>query len=226
MKRSADGTCDTRQPRASFCEQACNSNRSLARGLSSFATCLLITNVTDLATVATHDQKQETRRTLLPFIHERGYLCDFEVITDELCSQVGTCLALLDDDHRSRSGLRLLQPLCWHVNGSIRGRLAIAEEDMDWLHQRYDHYRKELTACVRFSFYPAVRSWPCSLHRAILGKKAIRAIVRLQEQDQQPPEILGRFCNLLCNFFLSLQALLIIETPPRGAVRQRSYGQK
>ncbi|MDP6185701.1 MAG: hypothetical protein QF863_00610 [Pseudomonadales bacterium] len=80
-----------------------------------------------------------------PFIHEQGYLCDFEVVTDELCSQVGMCLALLDGDHADLAAdLALLQPLCWHVNGSIRGRLAIVEEDMDWLHQRYGHYRKEI----------------------------------------------------------------------------------
>ena len=30
-----------------------------------------------------------------PFIHDQGYLCDFEVITDEICNQIGMCLALL-----------------------------------------------------------------------------------------------------------------------------------
>ena len=156
-----------------------------------------------------------------PFIHERGYLCDFEVITDELCSQVGTCLALLDDDHADLAAdLALLQPLCWHVNGSIRGRLAIAEEDMDWLHQRYDHYRKEIDGMRQGFVLPSGSVLAMQFHIArSSAKKAIRAIVRLQEQDQQPPEILGRFCNLLCNFFLSLQALLIIET---AAKRRRS----
>ena len=80
-----------------------------------------------------------------PFIHEQGYLCDFEVITDELCTQVGMCLALLGDSHPDLvADLERLQPLCWHVNGSIRGRLAIVEDDMTWLHDRYDHYREEI----------------------------------------------------------------------------------
>ena len=80
-----------------------------------------------------------------PFIHEQGCLCDFEVISDELCSQVGMCLALLDGDQADLAAdLAHLQPLCWHVNGSVRGKLAIVEDDMNWLHHRYDHYREEI----------------------------------------------------------------------------------
>ena len=59
------------------------------------------------------------------------------------------------------------------------------------------------------------------------AKKAIRAIVRLQEQDQQPPEILGRFCNLLSNFFFILAGVVNhrdgCQEPPFAS---RSYGQK
>ena len=164
-----------------------------------------------------------------PFIHERGYLCDFEVITDELCSQVGMCLALLDGDHADLAeDLALLQPLCWHVNGSIRGRLAIVEEDMDWLHQRYDHYRKEIDGMRQGFVLPSGSVLAMQFHLArSSAKKAIRAIVRLQEQDQQPPEILGRFCNLLCNFFFILAGVVNhrdgSQEPPFAS---RSYGQK
>ena len=91
-----------------------------------------------------------------PFIHERGYLCDFEVITDELCSQVGTCLALLDDDHADLAAdLALLQPLCWHVNGSIRGRLAIAEGTWTGCISATITTVRKLTACVGVFVLPS-----------------------------------------------------------------------
>ena len=80
-----------------------------------------------------------------PYIHDHGYLCDFEVTSDELCSQVGMILALLGESHSDLvHDLERLQPLCWHVNGSVRGRLAIFEADLEWLHERYNHYRSEV----------------------------------------------------------------------------------
>ena len=164
-----------------------------------------------------------------PFIHEQGYLCDFEVVTDELCSQVGMCAALLDGDHADLAAdLAHLQPLCWHVNGSIRGRLAIVEEDMDWLHQRYDHYRKEIDGMRQGFVLPSGSVLAMQFHLArSAAKKSIRGMVRLQERDQKIPEILMRFCNLLCNFFFILAGVVNYrygcQEPP---FTSRSYGQK
>lgn len=145
-----------------------------------------------------------------PFIHEQGYLCDFEVITDELCSQVGMCAALLGDNHADMAtDLAHLQPLCWHANGSIRGRLAIVEEDMDWLHDRYDHYRKEIDGTRQGFVLPQGSVLAMQFHLArSSAKKAIRAMVRLEEQDVSVPVILRRFCNLLCNVFFVLAGVV------------------
>ena len=92
-----------------------------------------------------------------PFIHDQGYLCDFEVITDEICNQIGMCLALLDGDHADLAADLAHLNLWWHVNGSVRGKLAIAEEDMDWLHHRYDHYREEIDGMRQVLFCLGVR---------------------------------------------------------------------
>src|SRR5690606_41925513 len=37
-----------------------------------------------------------------------------------------------------------LQPLAFHVNGSIRGKLAVEEADVQWVLERMAHYRQEL----------------------------------------------------------------------------------
>ena len=155
-----------------------------------------------------------------PFIHEQGYLCDFEVITDELCTQVGMCLTLLGDSHPDLvADLERLQPLCWHVNGSIRGRLAIVEDDMNWLHDRYDHYREEIDGMRQGFVLPrgSVLAMQFQLARSST-KKAIRALVRLEEQGVNAPAILGRFCNLLCNVLFVLAGVInrrdgIVEPP-------------
>lgn len=163
-----------------------------------------------------------------PFIHEQGYLCDFEVITDELCTQVGMCLALLDGNHPDLAAdLARLQPLCWHVNGSIRGRLAIVEDNMDWLHDRYDQYREEIDGIRQGFVLPRGSVLAMQFHLArSSAKKAIRALVRLEERGVNVPAILGRFCNLLCNVFFVLACVIdqrdgIVESP----FTSKSYGK-
>ena len=163
-----------------------------------------------------------------PFIHEQGYLCDFEVITDELCTQVGMCLALLDGNHPDLAAdLARLQPLCWHVNGSIRGRLAIVEDNMDWLHDRYDQYREEIDGIRQGFVLPRGSVLAMQFHLArSSAKKAIRAMIRLEEQGINLPAILGRFCNLLCNVFFVLAGVVnhrdgTVESP----FISKSYGK-
>ena len=119
-----------------------------------------------------------------PFIHEQGYLCDFEVITDELCTQVGMCLALLYNSHPDLAAvIDRVQLLRWHANVSIRGRLAIVEDDMDWLHDRYDHYREEIDGIRQGFVLPRGSVLAMQFHLArSSAKKAIRALVRLEER--------------------------------------------
>ncbi len=79
-----------------------------------------------------------------PFIQDTSYLCDFEVVTDELCALIGGALAYLPDDMPDlRADLEQLQPLAFHVNGSVRGRLAVEEADIAWLSARLAHYRRK-----------------------------------------------------------------------------------
>ena len=162
-----------------------------------------------------------------PFIYEHSYLCDFEIATDELCSHLGVILALLPEDFTDiAQDLDHLQPLIYHLNGSIRGRLALEETDIQWLLARYHHYQK-LTA-GRINGFVLPRG-PLPVPQVNLArssaKKAIRLMVRLDQEGVTVPDILHRFCNLLCNFFFVLtlyinQKLGIAETP----FISKSYG--
>lgn len=141
-----------------------------------------------------------------PFIYEQGYLCDYEVASDELCSHIGHILAFLPEQFSGiKQDLQILQPLIYHMNGSIRGKLAITTEDLDWLMLRY-HYYQSLTENRIEGFVLPQGKFPapqCHLARSA-AKKTIRIMVRLDQQGIDVPDVLHRMCNLLCNFFFVL----------------------
>jgi len=145
-----------------------------------------------------------------PFILERSYLCDFEVLTDELCALIGAvlnCLPAGADD--IRADLQQLQPLAFHLNGSLRGRMAVDESDLQWLNARLDHYRTELRGHAHRFVLPRGPLPAAQLHQArSAAKKAIRALVRVDEEGREVPPILPRLCNLMCNFFFFLALVL------------------
>lgn len=104
-----------------------------------------------------------------PFIYETASLCDYEVITDELCAHIGAALSHTPVDMPGiAADLDRLQPLAFHLNGSIRGRLAVEESDLAWLQERLDHFREEVrlqAGPVRKTISPRGIDWilpPCS----------------------------------------------------------------
>jgi cob(I)alamin adenosyltransferase len=163
-----------------------------------------------------------------PFIYEAGSLCDYEVITDELCAVVGGILTELHQQHAELAAdLETLQPMIFHANASIRGRLALDEGDLKWLLERYRHYKKLTEGRVNGFVLPRGPEPVAQLHQArSAAKKAIRVMVRIDQEGIAVPDVLHRFCNVLCNFFFVLtlyinQAAGIEET----AFHSRSYGR-
>ena len=137
-------------------------------------------------------------------------------------------LALLDGDHADLAAdLAHLQPLCWHVNGSVRGKLAIVEDDMNWLHHRYDHYREEIDGMRQGFVLPRGSILTMQFHLArSSAKKTIRALVRLEEHGVNVPAILGRFCNLLCNLFFVIAGVINQrEANTEPPFESKSYGK-
>ena len=95
--------------------------------------------------------------------------------------------------------LRSIQPLCYHVNGSVRGKLAITEDDLQWLSHRYDYYVEQAGEVVRQFVLPQGNNAACALHRARSeAKKSYRALHKVSE-EREVPEILFHFLGLLAN---------------------------
>lgn len=148
-----------------------------------------------------------------PFIYETSHLCDYEVVTDELCGHLGAALSLLPDaDGAMRdiaADLDRLQPLAFHANGSIRGRLAVDESDLQWLGGRLSRYRAELAGSVNGFVLPRGQAPVPQLHLArSAAKKAIRLLVRVEQEGREIPMVVPRLCNLICNFCFTLTLVI------------------
>lgn len=141
-----------------------------------------------------------------PFIYETSWLCDFEVATDELCSHIGLILSLLPEGWGDMAAdLDRLQPLAFHLNGSLRGRLAVEEADIQWLHALLACYKREIGPQSRGFVLPRGPQPIPQLHLArSAAKKAIRLMVRVEQEGMAVPEALPRLCNLMCNLFFVL----------------------
>lgn len=143
-----------------------------------------------------------------PFIQEASVLCDFEVLTDELCGHIGEIIELTPFADL-RSDLEHLQPLAFHVNGSIRGRLAVEETDLAWLQERLSHYKQEVSDRLRGFVLPRGSAPVPQLHHArSCAKKAIRVMVRVDQEGIEVPAILPRLCNMMVNFFFVLTLVI------------------
>ena len=161
-----------------------------------------------------------------PFIQETSVLCDFEVVTDELCGHIGEIIELTPYDDL-RADLERLQPLAFHVNGSIRGRLAVGDDDLAWLQTRLSHYQREVAERLEGFVLPRGSAPVPQLHHArSCGKKAIRALVRVDQEGISVPDILPRFCNMMVNVFF-VMTLVINQRRGRQEVPfiSKSYGK-
>lgn len=146
-----------------------------------------------------------------PFIYEDGALCDFEVFTDELCGHLGAALSLLEDADGQdiRDDLALIQPLAFHANGSVRGRLAISEADIDWLKARLAHWRSQPGGqCAGFVVPRGAQPVPALHLGRSACKKAIRALVRVEQEGISVPMVVPRWLNLLCNVLFVLTLVI------------------
>ncbi|MGY0216879.1 cobalamin adenosyltransferase [Endozoicomonadaceae bacterium StTr2] len=168
----------------------------------------------------------DIRELCYPFIHETSYLCDFEMLTDEWCAQIGAAINAFEqlEDASTFSDLisllQELQPLTFNLNGSIRGRCCISEAHIEAIKQQYDHYQQEVTGRVNGFVLPrGPRPVPELNICRSQGKKVIRILVRVDEEDIKVPESLPRFANLLVNLFF----LLTVVVKKRMNIEEVAY---
>ncbi|MEC6816634.1 cobalamin adenosyltransferase [Photobacterium toruni] len=143
-----------------------------------------------------------------PFIFEDSSLCDFEILTDELCTYVGLAISQLPDD-QVRQSLSWLQPRIFHLNGSIRGKCGIFEADIIKLKADYHYFRNQVTDSNKRFVLPRGVGAVVQLHQCrSLSKKVVRQLVNVDTEGKKIPATLPRFSNLLVNYFFALTRVL------------------
>ncbi|WP_305416957.1 cobalamin adenosyltransferase [Photobacterium leiognathi] len=143
-----------------------------------------------------------------PFIFEDSPLCDFEILTDELCTYTGLALSQLEEGEL-RQSLEWLQPRIFHLNGSIRGKCGIFEADIEKLKADYHYFREQVCDSNKRFVLPRGVGPVIQLHQCrSLAKKVVRQLVLVDASGKKVPETLPRFTNLLVNYYFALTRVL------------------
>ena len=134
------------------------------------------------------------------FLKETSRQCDYEVASDELASLIAQAVHSV----KHQPELLKLCELVYHANGSIRGRLAIRDEDFEWLDQLYVRLMQE-NGPLRQFVLPAGCEGACALHVLRSRCKAVLRIADAIDREEKPvPVILLDFWNLLSNVFFQM----------------------
>ncbi|MGN7476580.1 hypothetical protein ACTHOQ_01895 [Solibacillus silvestris] len=148
--------------------------------------------------------KKDIRYSCYPFMREKSSCVDYEIRTDSLTTRIGAVIPTLLDDEKGQivlEDLRIIHPLAYHANGSVRGKLAITEEDLSWLSDRYDFYVSNVKETIQQFLLPQGVESSARLHICRSeAKKSYRALHKVSE-EREVPEILFDFLGLLANVF-------------------------
>jgi ATP:cob(I)alamin adenosyltransferase len=145
-----------------------------------------------------------------PFIYEQSPLCDFEIMTDELCTMVGLAgSGCSQRDHEIQEVLFSIQPKMFDLNGSIRGRCAIFEPELNQLKEIYKTLKQSLPNEQPKFVLPRGTGVVCQLHYCrSLSKKVTRQLVRIEQEGIEVPEALPRYTNVLTNLFFVMTRII------------------
>ena len=148
--------------------------------------------------------KKDMRYLCYPFMRESAATVDFEIRTDSLTTRIGEALSLTRDVEAIQRDLQILQPMAYHLNGSVRGKLAIDEEDLKELSGMYDYYVNFTKDKIGNFVLPQGTQGACVLHVCRSeAKKSVRALHKVS-LERDVPEILFDYANLLANVLFTM----------------------
>ena len=143
--------------------------------------------------------KKDLRYLCYPFMRESASTVDFEIRTDSLTTRIGQAASLTKDIPIVYEDLMYLLPMAYHLNGSVRGKLAISEEDLIRLSSMYDFYVTETDGRIDRFVLPQGTAAACALHVCRSeAKKSVRALHKVS-LEREVPDILFNYTNLLAN---------------------------
>jgi len=149
------------------------------------------------------DLKKDARYSCYPFMREKASTVDFEIRTDSLTTHIGVALAAVKKETVEvvADDLLAILPMAYHVNGSVRGKLAVTEDDLTWLSDRYDFYVSHVKDEIQNFVLPQGIEAATTLHLCRSeAKKSYRVLHKVSE-EREVPAILFDYLGLLANVF-------------------------
>lgn len=149
------------------------------------------------------DLKKDARYSCYPFMREKASTVDFEIRTDSLTTHMGVALVAVNKEtvRVVADDLLTFLPMAYHVNGSVRGKLAVTEDDLAWLSDRYDFYVSHVKDEIQNFVLPQGTEAAAALHVCRSeAKKSFRILHKVSE-EREVPAILFDFLGLLANIF-------------------------
>lgn len=153
-------------------------------------------------------------------MREKVTTVDFEIRTDCLTTHVGVALVAVKKEEVDvvKEDLLEILPMAYHVNGSVRGKLAVTDEDLAWLSNRYDFYVSHVKEEIQSFVLPQGTEAAAALHLCRSeAKKSYRSLHKVSE-EREVPEILFNYLGLLANVFFVMAVYMnrqagIVEIP-------------
>lgn len=152
--------------------------------------------------------KKDLRFICYTYMREKSVKVDYEVLSDALTISIGMVLPYLtrDDEQIVKNDLRHLQELAYHANGSVRGMLAISDDDVAWLSERYDYYAEAVGDRAKHFVIPQGCIAAMHLHTVRNDAKLVYRALHHANNEAPVPKVLFEFTGLLSNI-ASLMAL-------------------
>lgn len=135
--------------------------------------------------------------------------CDFEILTDEVCSLNGLLAAKIKTRgwNELYNTLTKLGELIYHANPSLRTFCSITEEEVNWLKSQLDILRsKTNTSGFVLPHGSELASYSHILRTK--GKELVRMLYRHYYQGNEISPLLLDFCNLLSGYYFILALYL------------------
>ena len=133
-----------------------------------------------------------------PFLHEKERIVDHEVLTDELASYLGLILAMGTSLHAETEWL---MDKVLHLNGSVRGMVAITPADTKWLLQDYRRLKEQNLMRLDGFVYPTGHVIACHYHVARgMAKRVTRNLHLIRHSVPQSLDELIDFSELMTNY--------------------------
>ena len=141
-----------------------------------------------------------------PYMAEDGLYCDYEILSDGLSSYCGLVLSIAAKEgypEEIQDVFQWLTAMSLHMNGSLRGNLAVEAEDLDKLYELHYFYKEKID--IGGFTLPTGSYLSCQINMLrYKTKELVRLLNKIHKDQEEVPAILFSFSNLMANFLYVL----------------------